>query len=175
MQNGEEQIKTDQYKQSLLVKGEFFFNITLYISPLWTQEWQIQKLKIQTPPRIQRQGYFSVTSSISNSVPHIYSSAWLAKFFYHAQSFAFHSISDLFLLSCYSVTNMQLFKSLLMFLPSKLIILKIFFLLTWRGFCCWGLCCGFLFLQWDLCPLFCNAKHVCPAAVANPLSWPCLK
>lgn len=173
MQNDEEQIKTDQYKQSLLAKGEVLgfvvFFITLFIYPLWTVEWQIQKLKIQNPSRIQRQGYFSVTSGISDSVPPIYSSAWLAIFLYHAHSLAFHSISDLFLLSCYSVTTMQLFKSLLVFLPGKLIILKIFFLLTWRGFCCWGLRRSFLFLQWEFCPRFCNAKCACTAAVDTQL------
>lgn len=51
---------------------EFFsFLITLSISLLWTQKWQIQKLKKLNPPRIQRQGYFSVTSSTNNTVPPI--------------------------------------------------------------------------------------------------------
>lgn len=75
---------------------KIFVFITLFISPLWAWEWHLQKLKIQNLPRIQRQGYFSVTSNISNAVPPICSSAWLAKFLYHAHSLAFHPISDLF-------------------------------------------------------------------------------
>lgn len=77
-------IQTEPFGERRIL-GVFLIFITLFISPLWTWQWQIEKLKIQNLPRIQRQGYFSITSSISNSVPSIYSSAWLAKFLYHAQ------------------------------------------------------------------------------------------
>lgn len=138
---------------------------------------------MQNSPRIQRQSSFSVSSSISNSIPPICSSAWLAKCLYHAHSLAFHSISDLFLLSCYSVTTMQLFKSLLMFLPSKLIILKIFFLLTCRGFCCWGLCWGFFIpsvrllstlLQCNTC-LYCCCGQLTQLALTEIEAGACVK
>lgn len=85
MRSRSRQINTNRAFGERRILGFFLIFITLFISPLWTWQWQIEKLKIQNLPRIQRQGYFSITSSISNSVPSIYSSAWLAKFLYHAQ------------------------------------------------------------------------------------------
>lgn len=155
-------------KQGLLARHEILFIfITLFpfvsecSNGSWSRKWKIQKLS-----KIQKEGYFSFTSGISGSVLPIYSSAWLFGYLYHAHNLSFHSISDLFLQSCYSVTTMQLFKSYVMFFPGKLIILKIFYCLPGGVFLAEDF--FFFFLQQRFCPLPCSAKSLSALLLRTP-------
>lgn len=170
MQSSEDQVETDQLKQGLWAKWDndvlYFHNLFFLLFELCNGSWY-RKWKVQNPPKIQREGFFSFTSCISGCITPIYLPSWLARFPYLAHDLTFHCISNLF--QCL-VTQLQLCSSVShrsCFFPSKLIILKsstayLEGLLLLRII-------YFIFLQGRFCPLLCNAKHVCTAAADTRL------